>query len=86
MNVNKEVAKALQENRFLEAKRNGKLTYAKPPVGSIAVFEDGTTGVTLRVPNSVGDFTVKVQGTGETVRTNIKSGNIKGYITQTSLC
>jgi hypothetical protein len=79
MNITKLVQNAREVGKFSYAKVDGKLTYFKPPVGACAVFEDGEHGQVLRVPNTIGDFTVKLS-TGETVRANIKSDSIIGYI------
>lgn len=80
-NLNKEIQLAREQNRYFHAKKNGKLTYFPPEVGMTVVFEDGDFGVVLRSPNSLGDYTVKLN-TGETIRTNIKSDSVKGFISK----
>ena len=79
MNITKLIQNAREVGKFVFAKADGKLTYFKPPVGACIVFEDGEYGTVLRTPNSILDFTVKLS-TGETIRTNVKSDSIKGYI------
>lgn len=79
-NLDDMVRKAVKANRFHFAKSGGKLTGYRPSVGQIVTFEaEASIAKVLRSPNGVGDFIAELES-GATVRLNIKSDTIQGYI------
>jgi hypothetical protein len=79
MDINEVIQEALKENRFFRTKKNGKLIGLKPEAGWVAVFEDKTTGLVIKPPNSVGDLLVQLSD-GTRIRENICNNNINGYL------